>query len=147
MELGPGALPSWSSGILRSLFRALCWTSGRLEKFCMTSAGDRAGWGGLGSGPICEPPTTQTHVTRREAMPLSPPPGQSHRAKVQGQPQRPPRGFNSGDSLEATQRVMGFNWTQLSASKAHDQEMGRLGRKDPGGAPCPQREAAVAHWG
>ena len=103
VELGPGALPSWSSGILRSLFRALCWTSGRLEKFCMTSAGDRAVWGGLGSGPICEPPTTQTHVSRRDVTPLSPPPGQSHRAKVQGQPQRPPSGFNSGDSLEATQ--------------------------------------------
>lgn len=87
VELGPGALPSWSSVILRSLFRALSWTSGRLEKFCMTSAGDRGRGEVSAQGPSVSPPTTtQTHVTRREATPLSPPPGRSHRAKVQGQP-------------------------------------------------------------
>lgn len=49
-----GALPSWSSGILRSLSMALSWTSGLLEKFCMTSAGDRTARGGarLAQGPF-----------------------------------------------------------------------------------------------
>lgn len=37
-----GSLPSWSSGIARSLFMALSWTSGRLE-LCMTSAGGERG--------------------------------------------------------------------------------------------------------
>lgn len=32
------ALPSWSSGILRSFSMALSWSSDRLEKFCMISA-------------------------------------------------------------------------------------------------------------
>lgn len=40
-----GSLPSWSSDILSSLSRTLSWTSGRLGKFCMTSAGNRRAWG------------------------------------------------------------------------------------------------------
>lgn len=50
-------------------------------------------------------------------------------------------------SRPLSQRVMGFNWTQLSASKAHNHETGRLGSWDPGGAPSPEREAEVVHWG
>lgn len=38
---------------------ALSWTSGLLEKFCMTSAGDRSTWaggfGGLGASLFTDP--------------------------------------------------------------------------------------------
>ena len=132
MELGRGggvgALPSWSSVILRSLFRALCWTSGRLEKFCMTSAGDRAAQGGLGSRPICEPPP------HRHTRPgVGPRPYPQLLGGATGPKSRVSLSTHLGGSTRAThsrppsQRVMGFNRTQLSTSKAHNREMGSLG--------------------
>lgn len=81
---GAGALPSCSSGIVRSLFRALSWTSGLPEKFCMTSAGDRTAWGGarLARGPfrgpgargvhLWAPRCSRIHMIGHEGAPSSP---------------------------------------------------------------------------
>lgn len=43
-------------------------------------------------------------------------------------------------SRPLSQRVMGFNWTQLSASKAHNHERdGETGQLGPRGCPFPRK--------